>query len=72
MTTGIAGIRRLAAELPGWGARDDAAELASYNGSCLEKFGNGGGNFRRMYAGFEQELFERLARSDAVSSRRRA
>jgi hypothetical protein len=51
-TTGVAGIRRLAEELPGWGARGDAAELASYNGSCIEKFGNGGGNFRRMYAGF--------------------
>jgi hypothetical protein len=127
LTTGIAGIRHLAAELPVWGTRDDAAELASYNGSCIEKFGNGGGNFRRMYAGFlewaheldaasvpaeaadltrrsadqwtalahtlwsadegtdrwdeagrqasgiadlEQELFERLARSDAVSPRR--
>lgn len=51
-TTGLAGIRRLAEELPAWGERDDAAELASYNASCLEKFGNGGGNFRRMYAGF--------------------
>jgi len=52
VTTGIAGIHRLAEVLPEWGARDDAAELASYNASTLEKFGNGGGNFRRLYAGF--------------------
>jgi hypothetical protein len=50
--TGIAGIRRLAAELPGWAARDDVRWLASYNARCIEKFGNGGGNFRRLYAGF--------------------
>jgi hypothetical protein len=51
-TSGIAGIERLAEELPGWGERDDAVELASFNASCIEKFGNGGGNFRRLYAGF--------------------
>jgi hypothetical protein len=51
-STGVAAIRRFASELPGWGARDDAQALASYNGSVLEKFGNGGGNFRRMYAGY--------------------
>ena len=51
-TSGIAGIQRLAEELPGWGERPDALQLASFNGSCIEKFGNGGGNFRRLYAGF--------------------
>jgi hypothetical protein len=51
-TSGIAAIEKLAAELVEWGGRDDARELASYNASCIEKFGNGGGNFRRMYAGF--------------------
>ncbi len=52
VSTGIAGILRVAEELPRWAGRDDAASLASYNASCIEKFGNGGGNFRRMYAGF--------------------
>jgi Butirosin biosynthesis protein H, N-terminal/Domain of unknown function (DUF4872) len=52
VTTGIAGIRRLARELPSWAARDDAAWVASFNARCIEKFGNGGGNFRRLYAGF--------------------
>jgi hypothetical protein len=49
---GVAGIRRLAEDLPGWAARDDSRWLASYNARCIEKFGNGGGNFRRLYAGF--------------------
>jgi hypothetical protein len=51
-SSGVAGIRRLSEELPHWGARDDAQSLASYNASVIEKFGNGGGNFRRMYAGY--------------------
>jgi hypothetical protein len=50
--TGIAGIRQLALDLPSWEGREDAAWLASYNSRCIEKFGNGGGNFRRLYAGF--------------------
>ncbi len=50
--TGIAGIRRFADSLPKWAEREDAAWLASFNGRSLEKFGNGGGNFRRLYAGF--------------------
>jgi hypothetical protein len=49
---GVAGVRRLAEELPGWAGREDARWLASFNARCIEKFGNGGGNFRRLYAGF--------------------
>jgi len=52
IASGIAGIRSLAESLEGWGSRDDAKWLASYNARCIEKFGNGGGNFRRLYAGF--------------------
>jgi hypothetical protein len=51
-TSGLAAIRQLAEELPEWGRREDSANLASYNASCIEKFGNGGGMFRRIYAGF--------------------
>jgi len=51
-TFGIAGIRRFAEDLPGLAAKPDARALAGYNGSAIEKFGNGGGNFRRLYAGF--------------------
>ena len=49
---GIAAIRRFADALPGWGQRPDARWVASFNARCIEKFGNGGGNFRRLYAGF--------------------
>jgi hypothetical protein len=52
VTTGVAGIHSLVASLPSWGARKDARWLASYNARCIEKFGNGGGNFRRLYADF--------------------
>jgi hypothetical protein len=52
VTTGIAGIERFAEEVPGWVKREDVLGLASFNASCIEKFGNGGGNFRRLYAGF--------------------
>jgi hypothetical protein len=73
--TGVAGIRRLADELPGWASRDDAPWLASYNARCIEKFGNGGGNFRRLYAGFltwARELDEGLLPEQAPELARRA
>ncbi|MCG8590329.1 MAG: BtrH N-terminal domain-containing protein [Proteobacteria bacterium] len=50
--SGVDGIRALAAAIPTWRESDDASSLARYNASCIEKFGNGGGNFRRLYAGF--------------------
>jgi len=49
---GIAGIRRFAEALPSWAERPDARWVASFNARCIEKFGNGGGQFRRLYAGF--------------------
>ena len=49
---GLVALRRLADEIPGWADREDASWIASYNARCIEKFGNGGGNFRRLYAGF--------------------
>ena len=51
-TIGIAAIRAFANDVQGWQTRDDAQNLAGFNASCIEKFGNGGGNFRRLYAGF--------------------
>jgi len=50
--SGVAAIRRLAEDIPSWGGRDDSTWIASYNARCIEKFGNGGGNFRRLYSGF--------------------
>lgn len=62
-TTGVAAIREAAQEIPSWAAREDATWIASFNARCLEKFGNGGGNFRRLYAGFlewARDLDEKL------------
>lgn len=50
--SGITAIHHFAASLPGWAEREDARWIASFNARCIEKFGNGGGNFRRLYSGF--------------------
>ena len=49
---GVDGNRAYADALPGVAALPNAQETASFNAPLLEKFGNGGGNFRRLYAGF--------------------
>lgn len=49
---GVEAVDYLAQALPGWAERDDAVAVAAFNASCVEKFGNGGGFFRRLYAGF--------------------
>ena len=38
VVSGVAGIRRFAADLPSWPGRDDLAWVASYNARCIEKF----------------------------------
>ncbi|MEM9175416.1 MAG: BtrH N-terminal domain-containing protein [Myxococcota bacterium] len=45
-------VRAYAEALPSVAALPNAFETASFNAPLLEKFGNGGGNFRRLYAGF--------------------
>ena len=75
MALGVAGIRRFAEALPGWGEREDARWVASFNARCIEKFGNGGGNFRRLYAGFlawARELDPKLAPEEAPALATRA
>jgi hypothetical protein len=75
VTLGVAGIRRFAERLPSWADRDDATWLASFNARCIEKFGNGGGNFRRLYAGFLEwahALDDELAPADAAALATRA
>lgn len=49
---GIEGARAYADALPSAGKQANAQATASFNAPLLEKFGNGGGNFRRLYAGF--------------------
>lgn len=63
VVVGVEAVRAFAEDIRGWSARSDAPWLASFNASCLEKFGNGGGNFRRLYAAFllwARDLDERL------------
>jgi hypothetical protein len=63
VVTGVRAVRRFAEDVSQWRERDDASWLASFNASCIEKFGNGGGNFRRLYSGFlswARELDARL------------
>jgi hypothetical protein len=50
--TGIDGLSEFSKDLILWHEREDAARLASYNSQCIEKFGTGGGNFRKLYTGF--------------------
>ncbi|MDP6979086.1 MAG: BtrH N-terminal domain-containing protein [Myxococcota bacterium] len=52
MQSGVEAVDQLVLDLPGWAKRSDAVEVAAFNASCVEKFGNGGGFFRRLYAGF--------------------
>jgi hypothetical protein len=49
---GVAAIRAFADDLPSWADDPKAAWLASFNARAIEKFGNGGGQFRRLYAAF--------------------
>jgi hypothetical protein len=72
---GVAGIRRFAEALPAWADRPDARWTASFNARCIEKFGNGGGNFRRLYAGFltwARALDPKLVPADAAALATRA
>jgi len=52
VATGIDGLKKFTDDLPGWLEREDGGKLAVYNAQCIEKFGTGGGNFRKMYATF--------------------
>ena len=50
--SGILAVRSFADDIGAWSSREDAGWVAGYNASCIEKFGNGGGNFRRLYSRF--------------------
>ena len=49
---GLAASKAAAEALPALVDHPNATLTAKFNASCVEKFGNGGGNFRRLYAGF--------------------
>ena len=58
VTQGLAGLGAFAKHLELWPQREDCEGLASYTSQCLEKWGNGGGNFRNLYAAFLREARE--------------
>jgi hypothetical protein len=58
VTQGLAALEVFAKRLEDWPDREDCEGLASYNSQCLEKWGNGGGNFRNLYAAFLREARE--------------
>lgn len=60
-TFGLAGMELLVRELPAWGGAPDAARCARYSAGVIEKRGNGGGLFRRLYSRFLLELGQRTA-----------
>lgn len=75
VSTGVEATRKFGESIPSWAERDDASWVASYNARCIEKFGNGGGNFRRLYAGFLEwvhALDSSLAPADAGARMREA
>lgn len=57
---GISGIRSLADDIVNWGAAEDMTWCARFGYQVIEKRGTGGGNFRRLYAGFLEELSAHL------------
>ncbi len=58
--TGINALKLFKKEFSQWKNREDAAWILSYMAKSFEKFGTGGGNFRRLYAEFLSEAHELL------------
>lgn len=57
---GLEGIARLSEEVADWREHENCRFIASYVSQSLEKFGTGGGNFRKMYAFFLRWARERM------------
>jgi hypothetical protein len=67
---GIPALERLAAEVEGWPeAAEDWQWCARFLYQVIERRGTGGGNFRRMYAGFLDEVGREESELAAEASR---
>ncbi|MCP4122473.1 MAG: BtrH N-terminal domain-containing protein [Bacteroidetes bacterium] len=56
---GIKGIRSLETCVSSWSQKENFNEIYRFNAINIEKFGNGGGLFRRLYAGFLQWVVDK-------------
>jgi len=63
----VASLQSLRAELPAWAVAPDSSRRARFAAQVIERRGNGGGLFRRMYADFLSEIG-----LDAAADRARA
>ncbi len=63
IVTGMEGLSAFAKDIGRWHERDDAAFVASYASQAIEKFGTGGGNFRKMFAGFMKWVSDKLSKT---------
>ena len=54
LSTGLQGLVGFSNEVTHWREHKNCKFLASYASQAIEKFGNGGGNFRKLYASFLQ------------------
>ncbi len=52
---GLEALEAFRKEFPAWRNREKASWILSYASQTIERFGTGGGNFRRLYAGFLTE-----------------
>ncbi len=54
IATGVQGLELFYQEFMGWREIHNRTQILGYSSNCIERFGNGGGNFRRLYAEFLQ------------------
>jgi len=69
IASGLDGLSKFAEDLRDWHEHEDRKFMASYLSQCIEKFGSGGGNFRKMYAIFlsrAKELVPDLIKDDFI------
>jgi hypothetical protein len=64
---GLDGLKMLQEQLPTWRHKDNLNWILSYASLTIERFGTGGGNFRRLYAAFLEEA--RAMLPDVVDGR---
>jgi hypothetical protein len=70
--SGVEGMRRLASDFPNWREAADLSWCARFGYQVIEKRGTGGGHFRRLYAGFLEEIGSHIPQVVQVDAAARA